>query len=201
VSNIEERVVRAVRPHPAVRRIRLVGSQAEGRATPSSDWDFRVDAADFEALARGLFGLLAPLDPIAQQWDRLSDHQCWMVMLRGPVKIDLIFPDEAHELEPAWVPAPDNLEAIDRHFWDWVLWLDSKDAARKKDVVRAELRKLFDHVLAPLGATREPSTVAEAVDMYRDALGKAEDRLEVRVPRVLEAEVRPALGVLLRRDH
>jgi hypothetical protein len=116
MRDIEERVVGALRGHRAVRSIRLVGSRVEGRANPRSDWDFRVETIDFPALAGDLPALLAPLEPLAQQWDRLSEHQCWMVMLPGPVKIDLIFLDEPHQPEPAWIPSAGNLEAIDHHF-------------------------------------------------------------------------------------
>jgi len=68
-----------------VRSIELVGSRATGEARPESDWDFRVEARDFDAVAAALPALLAPLEPLAQQWDRLSDEQCWMLILRGPV--------------------------------------------------------------------------------------------------------------------
>jgi hypothetical protein len=195
MRDIEARVVGALRGHRAVRNIRLVGSRAEGRANPRSDWDFRVETTDFPALAGDLPALLTPLEPLAQQWDRLSEHQCWMVTLRGPVKIDLIFSDEPHRPEPAWIPAADNLEAIDRHFWDWILWLSSKDAAGREALVQTELSKLFDHLLSPLGVARPPATLVEAIRAYRDALSAAEERFEVQVPSVLETEVSSALGV------
>ena len=31
---------------------------------------------------------------------------CWMVMLPGPVKVDLIVADVPHEHEPPWEPSP-----------------------------------------------------------------------------------------------
>jgi hypothetical protein len=176
-----------------VRRIELVGSRAEGRATAWSDWDFGVHAHDFSALSEALPGLLAPLDPLVQQWDRLSTEWCWMLILEGPAKVDLIFPDEPHAKEPAWVPATDNLEEIDDHFWDWMLWLRGKEAADKDEVVAAELEKLFGHLLGPLGAERQPASVAEAVDAYRAARGRAERRFGVAVPRHVERAVAPAV--------
>jgi len=113
-----------------------------------------------------------------------------MLMLPGPVKVDLVFPDEAHEPEPPWVPTADNLAAIDRHFWDWTLWLISKEAAGKTDRVAAELRRLFDHLLAPLGAEQAPASIADAIDVYRAVRAQAEARFAVRVSRRLEDEVK-----------
>lgn len=192
--SLEQRVISAVGPHPAVRSIRLAGSRAEGRATAFSDWDFIVAADDFPALAAVLPELCAPLGPLAEQWDRLSPHQCWMLMLAGPTKIDLIFPDEPHELEPPWEPSRETLASVDRHFWDWALWLRSKEAAGKADLVATELDKLFRHLLGPLGVTSRPESVAEAVAAYRVARDRAERRFGCRVPRELETAVADAVA-------
>jgi hypothetical protein len=187
--SLDRQVVSAVGGHPAVRTIDLAGSRADGRATAFSDWDFLVATDDFPALARDLPRLCAPLAPLAAQWDPLSPHQCWMLMLPGPIKVDLIFPDEPHELEPPWEPTGENLADVDRHFWDWVLWLRSKQESRKHELVAAELEKLFEHLLAPLWATARPESVAEAVAVYREARAAAERRLGVDVPRELEEAV------------
>ena len=187
------RVIALVKPHPGVREIRLVGSRAEGRANERSDWDFRVDARDFGAVADALPRLVEPLDPLAQQWDRLSLEHCWMLMLRGPVKVDLIFPEEPHALEPPWKVSAETLDGIDAHFWDWMLWLSSKDAAGKHEVVAAELEKLFDHILAPLGVDHPPSSITHAVAAYREGRARAERRLGVAVSRDLENAVAPTL--------
>jgi hypothetical protein len=192
-ASLEQRVRRTVGRHPAVRKVDLAGSRAEGRATERSDWDFVVAADDFTALAGDLPGLCAPLAPLAMQWDRLSPHQCWMLMLTGPTKVDLLFPDEPHELEPPWEPTRENLAAIDDHFWDWALWLRSKEAAGKRQQVEAELEKLHRHLLGPLGARTTPASVAEAVAFYRDARAAAELRLGNEVPRALEAAVAAAV--------
>jgi hypothetical protein len=177
-----------------VRRIELVGSRATGQARADSDWDFRVEARDFGAVAAALPELLAPLEPLAEQWDRLSDEQCWMLILRGPVKVDLIFPEEPHVHEPPWVPSAENLDAIDAHLWDWLLWLRSKEASGKDELVSAELEKLFVHLLRPLGVERVPSSVAEAVELYRPARDAAAARFGCAIPPVLEAEVAPVLA-------
>lgn len=171
-----------------------MGSRAQGRATELSDWDFRIDASDFSAVAEALPHLLAPLEPLAQQWDRLSLHRCWMLMLRGPVKVDLIFPDETHALEPPWRVSADTLQGIDKHFWDWILWLDSKEAAGKETVVATELDKLFEHLLEPLGTGRRVPSIPEAVAAYRDGRERAEHALGTTVSRELENEVAPVLS-------
>jgi hypothetical protein len=176
-----------------VRSIELVGSRATGQARPDSDWDFRVEARDFTAVAAALPELLAPLEPLAQQWDRLSDEQCWMLILRGPVKVDLIFPEEPHVHEPPWVPSAENLDAIDAHLWDWLLWLRTKERAGQDELVATELEKLFVHLLRPLGVARVPSSVADAVELYRPARDAVAASLGCVVSPVLEAEVAPAL--------
>ena len=183
----------AVVAHPAVRDIRLVGSRADGRATERSDWDFRVETSDFAAVADALPRLLASLEPLAQQWDRLSAQYCWMLMLPGPVKVDLIFVDEPHTDEPPWRPSRENLAGIDAHFWDWMLWLRGKEGAGKGDFVATHLDKVFDHLLAPLGAEQPPASIPEAVDSYVETRSRAERRFGHRVPRDLEAEVAPLL--------
>jgi hypothetical protein len=180
--DIAERVIDALRSH--VRSVDLVGSRADGRATELSDWDFRVESDDFDALAPALPELVAPLEPLARQWDRLSSEQCFMLILRGPAKVDLIFPEEPHENEPPWQPSAENLADIDAHFWDWTLWLKPKEMAVKDELVAGELKKLHEHLLEPLGAPRAPSSVAEAVEFYR-ALRAA--------PTELEREVAPTL--------
>jgi hypothetical protein len=92
-----------------------------------------------------------------------------MLMVRGPVKVDLIFVDEPHTDEPPWKPSRDNLAGIDAHFWDWMLWLRGKEAAGKGDLVAAHLEKAFDHLLAPLGAERPPPSIQDALALYLDA--------------------------------
>jgi hypothetical protein len=188
-----ESIIRLVVHHPAVRSIELVGSRATGQARPDSDWDFRVEVLDFASVAAALPELLAPLEPLASQWDRLSDEQCWMAILRGPVKVDLIFPAEPHVHEPPWVPSADNLEAIDAHLWDWLLWLRGKEASGQGDLAAAELEKLFVHLLRPLGVDRAPRSVADAVELYRPARDAVAARLGGVVSPVLEAEVARAL--------
>jgi len=177
--DLGEAVVAAVSPHAAVRQIELIGSRAEGRETEWSDWDFGVRTSDFAALSEALPGLLAPLEPLAQLWDPLSTEQCWMLILRGPVKVDLIFPEEPHAKEEPWRVGTDTLAAIDDHFWDWMLWLKGKEAGDKTELVTTELEKLFGH--------------ADAVAAYRAGRDHAERRLGSAVSRRLELAVAAAL--------
>jgi Nucleotidyltransferase domain len=179
-----------------VRGIQLVGSRATGQARPDSDWDFLVETRDFGAVAAALPELVAPLEPLAAQWDRLSDEQCWMLILREPVKVDLIFPGEPHVHEPPWVPSAENLEAIDAHLWDWLLWLRGKERSGNDEVVSAELEKLFIHLLRPLGVERVPSSVADAVELYRPARDAAAARLGCTISPALETEVARALSAV-----
>ena len=188
-SGLEKHIVSALRQHPAVLSVQLVGSRAEGRATERSDWDFCIETDDFDALASALPQLLAPLAPLAQQWDRFGSYRCRMLVLPGPVKVELLFPDQPQASEPAWVATAENLVAIDRQFWDWTLWASSKEAARKDELVVAELRMLFDHLLAPLGAEKPPASVADAVENYRAVRRSAERRFGAYVPRDLETAV------------
>jgi hypothetical protein len=189
--DLADRIIAAVEPHPAIRSVRLVGSRAQGCPTEFSDWDFRVEAYDFAVAARALPDLLAPLDPLVQQWDRLSPEWCWMLILQGPTKVDLIFPDEPHVDEPPWKPDGGNLDAIDAHFWDWMLWLRAKHARGRAELVASELDKLFAHLLAPLGAERPPSSIRGAIASYQEARDHAERRFAVTVRRDLEAAVTP----------
>jgi hypothetical protein len=116
-----------------------------------------------------------------------------MLILPDPAKVDLIFPDEPHQPEPPWEPDAANLEAIDDHFWDWMLWLKGKEAGGKQELVQTELQKLFRHLLGPLGARRAPSSVAEAVASYQAARDQAERRFGTHVRRDVEVVVAPAL--------
>jgi hypothetical protein len=190
---IAEDAIAAVERHRNVDRVCLVGSRAAGSANAFSDWDFRVDTNDFASVARDIESLSAPLRPLAQQWDRLSSTWCWMIMLQGPVKLDFIF-DAPHECEPPWEPSAGNLDAIDRHFWDWVLWLAAKQAGNKHDLVRDELHKLSIHLLSPLGTRAAPLTLTEAVESYMVARDHAERYFGASVPRNLEHQVRPLIA-------
>jgi len=176
----------------AIRSVELVGSRARGEATELSDWDVKIETRDFLAVAVGLPALVYPLAPLAQQWDRLSVQQCYMLMLWGAIKVDLIF-DEPHEPESPWEVSAETFRGIDDHFWDWTIWLASKDAVAKRELVATELRKMHEHLLAPVGVERVPESVRDAVGAYTAARAEAERRMAIAVPRAVEEEVRKLL--------
>ena len=181
--------------HPHVISVELVGSRARGTPTPLSDWDFAVEVEDFAAVTTDMPSLVAELKPLAEQWDRLGpdDYCCYMLMLAGPLKVDLIFPGEPHRPEPPWEVAPDKLEGIDHHFWDWSLWMAAKEQGGKGDVVREELAKMSWHLLGPMGVDRVPGSIDEATNDYLAARERLELSLQVRVSRRVELEVLPVL--------
>jgi predicted nucleotidyltransferase len=191
--DIAARVTAVLEQHPSVERVEPVGSRARGDTTPLSDWDFHIHTSDPVALMRDLPTLAAPLEPLAAQWDRLVDHAAYMLVLPGPVKIDLVPEGQPHEIEPPWKPEPSNLAAIDAHFWDWVLWLGSKSLHQQHELVEAELRKLHDNLLGPLGVATAPTTIDAAVTEFRGARDRLEHQWNISIDRRLGDEVSPAL--------
>jgi len=189
MHDIVAAVEAALLPHPAVRAVELVGSRATGMPTPLSDWDLVVVTDRFDEVARALPAAVAELEPLAQQWDRISAYPCYMLMLAGPVKVDLIFPDEPYESLPPWTVTAETLDGIDQHFWDWILWLASKREKGQDELVGRELAKMRDHLLGPLGVDRVPSSIEAAVERYRSARDEREREFGVEVSRRREREV------------
>jgi predicted nucleotidyltransferase len=192
--DVEARVAELLAASPDVVRVELTGSRARGNATALSDWDFQVHTTNDAALARDLPRLVAPLESLAAQWDRLTERATYMLMLPGAVKVDLFPGGLRSEIAPPWAPTPENLAAIDAHFWDWVLWLGSKSLHRRQDLVDEELRKLQRNLLGPLGAASPPSTIDAAVSEYRRARDRLEGEWSVAVGRRLGDEVTLALA-------
>src|SRR5258708_8865986 len=178
-------VVTVVAGDMRIQRVELTGSRARGTATALSDWDFTVTTAAFEAVRDALPTLTAPLRPVVAQWDRLSRNWCYMMILPGPVKVDLIF-EQPHPIEPPWLVNAATLSAIGDHFWDWALWLASKHLAGRNHVVTAALGKLHAHLLAPLGVAAVPDSLDEAAPGYHAARQGWEQRLRRRGPRTAE---------------
>jgi hypothetical protein len=193
MDDIVAAVEAALLPHPAVQAVELVGSRATGTPTPLSDWDFVVVTDRFDEVARALPALVAELELLGQQWDRINAYPCYMLMLAGPVKVDLIFPDEPYESLPPWSASAETLDGIDQHFWDWILWLASKREKREDELVRRELIKMRDHLLGSLGVDRAPSSIEAAVQAYRAARDEREREFGVEVSRRREHEVLPVL--------
>lgn len=148
---------------------------------------------DFDAVAQDLPRLVAPLRPIAQQWYRYADHACYMLMLAGAVKVDLIFPDQPQDWESAWQPSSDNLEAIDRHFWDWIVYIEQKRTGDHHERVSTLLHGMHTLMLKPMGVTEPPTSISEAVVSYTTARHRLEHHHGVTVPRDLDDQVRPVV--------
>jgi hypothetical protein len=191
--DIAARVPAVLERHPAVTAVRLIGLRSQGTGRELSDWDFAVESSDFKAAARDLPMLVSPLEPLAQQWDRLSQLMTYMLMARGPSKIDLLFLDRPNEVKPPWSVTPETLRGIDDHFWDWILWVASKHSAGKHKLVNDELAKMVSHLLRPMGVEAVPGCVEEAIALYSSARRKQADRFGVVVPDALEREVRRGL--------
>ena len=187
------RLIELLNAHDAVRSVRLVGSRAEGHATELSDVDLLVDA-DFDELAPDLAGLVAPLEPLAAQWDRLSEEASYfMLLLPGGIKVDLVF-DVPPTNEPPWQVSVGTLPAIDAHFWDWILWLGGKQLGGRDELVESMLGGLmFEYLLGPLGVAEPPATIDEAVSAYLAARDVREAGLGVTVGRELQEAVLPRL--------
>jgi hypothetical protein len=190
--DVAARVTRALERHPAITAVRLVGSRQRGAAGDLSDWDFEVDTVDFAVVAGDLPALVSPLRSLTQQWDRLSRRATYMLILPGAVKIDLLF-DRPQELEPPWKVSAETLQAIDSHFWDWILWITSKQSSGKHQLVEQELTKMSSHLLRPMGVERIPDTIETAMTLHTSARRGLENRLGVVVSKLLEDEIRRAV--------
>jgi hypothetical protein len=91
-------VIGALASDTRISKVELIGSRARGQATPFSDWDFAVTAPRFDDVRDALPDMVRPLRPVVAQWDRLSCTWCYMLILPGPAKVDLLF---GHPHRPA----------------------------------------------------------------------------------------------------
>lgn len=192
--NADAAVRRTLGRSSLVTSIDLVGSRARGDSTELSDWDFRVDSDDMRRLVDDLPTIARTLDPLGALWDPLSERAVYMLVLDGPVKIDLFPGDEPRPVLPPWVPMPDTLADIDAHFWDWTLWLGSKFLHGAGEVVDAELQKQHTHLLGPMGASAVPTTIEDAVAAYLAARALRMAQWRVVVAEELGRQVTGALA-------
>ena len=176
--------------HQAVRSVEFAGSRSRGTHHELSDWDFAVETFDFAAVARDLPTLVAPLDPLAEQWEPMGHFPVYQVMLRGPTKLEYLFLDQAQEPMPPLTPSAATLVAIDTHFWDWIWWLATKAAAGRDDLVSEHLPQLHRHLLLPMGVMTAPASISMVIDTFVARRSDLERIYGVRVPRALENEVR-----------
>jgi hypothetical protein len=189
VDDLVATASRLVTAHPAVTGAEFAGSRSRGEHHELSDWDVAVRTSDFAAVAHDMPALVAPLEPIGEQWEPMGHFPVYQVMLRGPTKLEYLFLDEAQEAMPAPEPGPDTLGAINTHFWDWLWWLISKDAAGRHDLVAEHMPQMHAHLLRPLGIAEVPDGVDDAIAAFvarRDAL---EREYGITVPRALEDEI------------
>jgi predicted nucleotidyltransferase len=194
-QTIEAIIPELLMKHPAVKSAALTGSRMRGEATEWSDWDFLVDVTDFEAVATDLPELTKKLEPISQLWDPLSRHFIYMLILRGPNKVDIIF-DFPHQPEPPWMVNHDTINQINSHFWDWILWIASKEVRGMKDVTGKELEKMFRHLLEPLGCLKIPDSIEEAVRVYTAAINQSKNLSGAEINLALENEVIKGLALM-----
>jgi hypothetical protein len=185
----EDTAARAVRSallaDSGVRSVELIGSRADGSATELSEWDYLVRSAEPATLASRLPALIAPLRPLGQLWDPLARTPVFMIVLPGAVKVDVF--SGAYPATPELpAGAAGRLRQVDTHFWDWNLWLGAKRLRGNDELVRAELAKMYRHVLRPLGAASAPHRQDEAIGVYLELRRHRETQLG--------APVAPGLG-------
>jgi hypothetical protein len=190
VHDIVEVAIRLLVKHPAVRSVEFAGSRSRGTHHDLSDWDFAVETSDFAAVAGDLPALVAPLDPLGEQWEPMGHFPVYQVMLRGPTKLEYLFLDQRQDAMPPVTPSATTLVAIDTHFWDWTWWLATKAAAGREDLVSQHLPQLHRHLLRPMGVTTAPASISTAIDAFVARRNALERAYGVSVPRALEDEVR-----------
>jgi hypothetical protein len=86
-----------------------------------------------------------------------------------------------------------TLRPIDDHFWDWALWLGSKQLAGRDDALAAQLRKMHAHLLAPMGVAAVPVSLGQAIAVYRAVRDTWDTAFRCRIPRAAETTVLPSL--------
>jgi nucleotidyltransferase-like protein len=170
----------------------LGGSRARGTATELSDWDLYLEG-DPDRLMAEIPGLVASLAPLAAFWDPLPEQVGYMVVMNGPIKVDLFPIGASRPMQPPWVLGVDSLVSIDGHFWDWTLWLGAKALRGERQRVADELAKMHRFLLAPIGVAATPASLDEAVASYQQARAKAMDTLEVSVNPELGRQVSQTL--------
>jgi hypothetical protein len=183
--------------HPAVKSVEFAGSRSRGTHEDLSDWDFAVETSDFDALARDLPALVAPLDPLGQQWEPMGHFPVYQVFLRGPTKIEYLFLDRSQDPLPPLEPSGDTLLAIDTHFWDWIWWLTTKASIGRSDLVAEHLPQLYTQLLRPMGINAVPVSIESAVEVFVARRNALEGEFGITVDRALETEVRRGIDRVL----
>jgi predicted nucleotidyltransferase len=185
---VAERVEELLLRHPEVRAVTLTGSRARGETTALSDLDLKVEVDDFARFKEDLPELVDELEPLGKLWDPLGTHWNYMLMLPGPLKVDIIL--EVPQAErPPWTVSAETLPQIEHHFWDWTLWLGSKMLLGDDELVQREIGKMQEHLLAPMGVSKRPADLREAIQSYTQARRGVERRLGMEIDRRMEGQV------------
>jgi hypothetical protein len=142
--------------HPAVKSVEFAGSRSRGTHEQLSDWDFAVETSDFDALARDLPALVAPLHPLGQQWEPMGHFPVYQVFLRGPTKIEYLFLEQSQDPMPPLEPSRDTLPALNTHFWDWIWWLTTKASIGRSDLVAEHMPRLHTSSCGPWTSAPNP---------------------------------------------
>ena len=183
--------IAVVAHHPAVQRVEFAGSRARRTHEQLSDWDFAVKTSDFATVACDLPTLVAPLRPLAEQWEPLGHFPVYQVMLPGPTKVEYLFLEYPQEPIQPMRPSKDTLGAINTHFWDWIWWLATKEAAGRHALVSEHLSQLYRHLLQPMGVDETtPGDIDAAIRVFVARRSALERELGMAVPRALENKVR-----------
>lgn len=185
-----ERAIAAVARHPSVTTVELAGSRSRGTHEDLSDWDFAVETPDFASVARDLPMLVEPLEPLATQWEPLGHFPAFMLVLRGPTKVEYLFLEHSQEAKAPVKPSKEALPAIDAHFWDWIWWLATKASVGRDDLVQQHWPGLYRHLLEPMGADAAPDSIEAAVSDFLVRRSELERQYGLEVSRALEGEVR-----------
>lgn len=188
VSAIREALGRS----EVVSSVVLGGSRARGLATELSDWDLYLQG-DPAGMMEEIPRLVASFGPLAAFWEPLAEDAGYMVVMDGPIKVDIFPVGATRQIQPPWVLGADTLAGIDAHFWDWALWLGGKLLRGQRQLVAEELTKMHRFLLAPLGVVSAPASLDEAVASYHQARAQAVDALGVVVQQELGRQVSTAL--------
>jgi hypothetical protein len=190
VGKLVDLAISALVRHPSVSRVELAGSRSRGTHDDLSDWDFAVSTSDFASVARALPTLVEPLQPMAAQWEPLGHFPVYMLLLRGPTKVEYLFLQHSQQARPSVKPSKGTLSAIDAHFWDWMWWLATKAIVGHDDLVERHWPLLYRHLLEPMGADTMPDGIEAAIHSFLVRRGELERQYGLELSRALEGEVR-----------
>jgi hypothetical protein len=175
-----------------VTSVTLGGSRERGGATELSDWDFYL-VGDSEAMMAEVPIVIASFGPLAAFWEPLAEEAGYMVVMDGPLKVDVFPIGGRRSIQLRWVLSAETLGQIDGHFWDWSLWLGAKTLRDERELVASELTKMHSFLLEPIGVAVAPTNLGQAIAVYLRARASAMDALGESVDPELGRQVADAL--------